>query len=162
MSLLPGVNYVGGREDGYLTSPSLEWTGLHTLFATPSQFAIQLFLLPQLQLDGDVLRVKGVLPVVMPPLGGDQPCPGNRRRLRDLSGHPWNHGLPGRGHGSRLARCLNPKGSKGNGPGSSALLGGVRKSVQAVQILDAFSSAPAGGGDQPGSLGCWGSPAGSP
>jgi hypothetical protein len=103
MSLLPSVNYVGGREDGYLTSPSLEWTGLHTLFATPSQFAIQLFLLPQLQLDGDVLRVKGVLPVVMPPLGGDQPCPGNRR-LRDLSGHPWNHGLPRRGHGSRLAR----------------------------------------------------------
>jgi hypothetical protein len=82
----------------------------------------------------------------MPPPGGDQPCPGNRRRLRDLSGHPWNHGLLGSGHGSRLARCLNPKGSKGNGPGSSALLGGVRKSVQAVQILDAFSSVPAGGG----------------
>ena len=27
--------------------------------------------LPQLQLDDDVLRVKGVLPVVMPPSGGD-------------------------------------------------------------------------------------------
>jgi hypothetical protein len=44
----------------------------------------------------------------------------------------------------------------------AALQDGVRKSVQIVQILDAFSSAPAGGGDQPGSPGCWGSPAGSP
>jgi hypothetical protein len=40
MSLLPGVNYVGGREEGCLTSPPLEWTGLHTLFATPSQFVV--------------------------------------------------------------------------------------------------------------------------
>ena len=60
MSLLLGVNYVGGREDGCLTSPPLEWTGLHTLFATPSQFVVALFLLPQLQLDGDVLRDAGV------------------------------------------------------------------------------------------------------
>ena len=40
MSLLLGVNYVGGREDGCLTSPPLEWTGLHTLFARPSQFVV--------------------------------------------------------------------------------------------------------------------------
>ena len=40
MSLLLGVNYVGGREDGCLTSPPLEWTGLPTLFATPSQFVV--------------------------------------------------------------------------------------------------------------------------
>ena len=33
--------------------------------------------------------------------------------------------------------------------GQASCLGGVRKSVQAVQILDALSSAPAGGGDQP-------------
>ena len=51
----------------------------------------------------------------------------------------------------------------GRQPGAGALIGAVdqlfgcvMKSVRLVQILDAFSSAPAGGGDQPGSPGCWG------
>ena len=46
-----------------------------------------------------------------------KPCP--QASIGKLSGHPWNHGLPGPGHDSRFARCLNPKGSKGNGLGSS-------------------------------------------
>ena len=85
-----------------------------------------------------------------------QPKPLTQDSTGKLSGHPWNH-VPGgrpdprprsaaRAAAARLsARCLNPKGSKGNDPASSALLGGVRKSVQAVQILDAFRSASAGG-----------------
>ena len=35
---------------------------------------------------------------------------------------------------------------------------GVGKFVQAVQVLDAFSSISAVGGERPGSSGCWGSP----